>query len=213
MLTEERIIEIFEEQDALWVHSGDPKDPHAELTSGFCSNAYFNCSKVLCDPILTEGLAGALCRKLYEAGLEENYPEWVVGSPYAAITFSYEVAKQLGVKHAFTEKTPKPHKMSFKRVEIPEDSVVLQVEELITSLTTADAVRNAIINDNPYSVTFFPFVGTIVYRPLKIDKNSCRVIALIKKLVWSVPPSECPLCREGSVRYRPKEYWKELTQR
>jgi len=232
MLTEERIIEIFKRNDALWVHSGDPEDPHAELTSGLCSNAYFNCSKVLCDPILTEELAGALCRKLYEAGIEENYPDWVVGSPYAAITFSYEVAKQLGVKHAFAEKEAFPlekwrdvwglgkllkilfpYKFSFKRVEIPEGSVVLQVEELITTMGTANAVREAVIRGNSYPVNFLPFIGTIVHGPAKLDENSHGIISLIEQIVWSVPLKDCPLCKEGSVRYQPKKNWAKLTQR
>ncbi|MDD5696495.1 MAG: hypothetical protein PHO90_00785 [Candidatus Pacebacteria bacterium] len=214
MLTEEeRIIEIFKSYDALWVHSGDPKDPHAELTSGLCSNAYYNCSNVLCEPALTEELAEELCHKLYKAGLEENYPDWVVGSAYAAITFSYEVAKWLGAKHAFAEKTSEPHKMSFKRVEIPEGSVVLQVEELITTMGTVNAVRGAIVRDNPYPVNFLPFIGTIVYRPAKLDENSHRIISLIEQIVWSVPPEECPLCKEGSVRYQPKKNWAKLTQR
>ena len=210
LMTEERIIEIFKEHDAFWTYTGGP---HAELTSGLCSNAYFNLSKVLCKPILVEALARALCQKLNQAGTEENPPDWVVGSAYAAITFSYEVAKQLGADHAFAEKTPVSHKMSFKRVEIPKDALVLQVEELITTMDTANAVRNAIVCDNPHPVNFFPFVGTIVYRPSKLDKNSCRIVALTKRLVWSVPPNECPLCRAGSPRFRPKEYWNKLTQR
>jgi len=209
MLTEEKIIEIFKKRNAFWAHSGDPKDPHAELTTGLCSNAYFDCSRVLCDPIVCEELAIALCDKLYESGIEDNFPDWVVGSAYAAITFSYEVAKQLGAEHAFAEKTLVPHKMSFKRVEIPEGSVVLQVEELITSLRTVNAVREAVMTQGEHWVEFLPFIGTVVYRPSKLPGNR-NIVALVKREVWAAPQEECPLCWQGSVRYRPKENWDEL---
>ncbi len=209
MLTEERIIEIFKESEAFWAHSGNPQDSHAELSGGLCSNAYFNCSKVLCDPVTSEALAKALCEKLYNAGLENNYPDWVVGSAYAAITFSYEVAKRLGVQHAFAEKTSEPRKMSFQRVTIPEGSIVLQVEELITSLRTVNAVREAVGTQNESWVEFLPFVGTIVYRPPELPGNR-NIVALVKREVWATSQEACPLCRQGSVRYRPKENWDKL---
>ena len=204
------IEKIFKEKRACWIHSGDPAEPHVELSSGLCSNAYFNCSRVLCDPILVEELARLLGNKLKQAGIEDSFPDWVVGSAYGAITFSYEVAKQLGTEHAFAEKTSQAHQMSFKRIEIPKNALVLQVEDVITTFTTVNAVKEAIVRDNPYPVRFFPLVGTIVYRPAKFDKDSCRVVALMKKLVWVSPSRECPLCQLGSPRYRPKEIWKKL---
>ncbi len=203
---------IFKERKACWVHSGDPAEPHVELTSGLCSNAYFNCSRILSDPILVEELARLLCSKLKQAGIEDSFPDWVVGSAYGAITFSYEVAKQLGTEHAFTEKTSQPHQMSFKRIEIPKGSLILEIEDIITTFTTVRAVKEAIVRDNPYPVEFFPLVGTIIYRPAKFDKNSCQVVALMKKLVWSSSPSECPLCQLGSPRYRPKEMWDKFIE-
>jgi hypothetical protein len=48
LLTQEEILSWFDLFDAAWVHNGDPKMPHAELASGLCSNAYFNCPKILC---------------------------------------------------------------------------------------------------------------------------------------------------------------------
>jgi len=72
------IEKIFKEKRACWIHSGDPAEPHVELSSGLCSNAYFNCSRVLCDPILVEELARLLGNKLKQAGIEDSFPDWVV---------------------------------------------------------------------------------------------------------------------------------------
>jgi len=32
-----------------------------------------------------------------------------------------------------------------------------------------------------------------------------------EKEVWATEPENCPLCKKGSARYRPKQNWKKLT--
>lgn len=215
-LTEKEVIDLFKENNAYWVHSGNPKDPHVELTNGYCSNAYFNCSSLLRFPIINEILAECICSKLKEAGIEDNYPEWVVGSSYAAITISYEVARKLGTEYAFAEKSDIPKEFTFKRWTIPKGAIVLQIEELITSLQTAVAVRRSIENDNQYGVKFLPLIGTIVFRPSSFSNKYCigkeevKIVSLFQKEVWAVPQKRCPLCKNGSFRYRPKHNWSML---
>jgi len=211
-LTQEEIIEIFEEHDAIWLHDGNPKKPHAELTSGKCSNGYFNCSKVLCYP----WLAGILARQLVQ-DLGYDYLQgvnWVIGSPYAAITFSYEVARILGAAHGFPEKdSDDPKKLVWKRWQIPKGARVLQVEELITTSGTTLAVRQAIEEGNSERVEFLSPIGALVHRPalLPISYAEFRVMALIEKVVWAVDPKDCELCKAGSPRLKPKTHWAELT--
>jgi len=63
-LPAEEILKWFEACQASWVHSGNPTDPHAELTSGKCSNGFFNCLKVLKFYTLSEILANQLAKKI-----------------------------------------------------------------------------------------------------------------------------------------------------
>lgn len=212
-LSQEEILHWFDLCDAVWLHDGDPKKPHAELISGMCSNGYFDCLRVLRHPNLNEVLVRQLTRKLKTHGIEKV--PWVIGSPYAAITFSYEVAKHLGAIHAFVEKDPsdsEQRRMLWRRMTIPEGDQVLQVEELITTLTTTNEVRRAVEEGNSEPVSFIPIVGALVHRPpkLPVDYGDRKVIALIEKEVWAVEPP-CSLCQAGSPRYRPKTHWKELT--
>lgn len=212
VLTKEEILNLFTLCDAVWLHDGDPKKPHAELTSGMCSNGFFDCLRVLEYPNLCKILARQLVWALKEQGIEK--PDWVIGSPYAAITFSYEVAKSFGAIHGFCEKDPTDlKKMLWKRRTIPQGSKVLQIEELITTAGTMNAVRKAIEEGNSEPVEILPIVGALVHRPpkLPVDYGDRKVVALIEKEVWAVDPAECPLCKAGSVRYRPKTHWKELT--
>jgi len=51
-VTIQEILQWFDLFDAYWSHDGDPKKPHAELTSGMCSNGFFDCWRVLCHPNL-----------------------------------------------------------------------------------------------------------------------------------------------------------------
>jgi len=214
-LTQEEILTWFDLLDAFWIHDGDPKKPHAQLTSGKCSNGFFDCSRVLCYPNLCEILARQLARKLLKTGKIENV-DWVIGSSYSAITFSYEVAKALGAIHCFTEKDPddpKGKKMVWRRMKIPRGKNVLQIEELITTSGTFREVRRAVEEGNPEQVNFLPIVGTLVHRPPKLptDYGEISVVALVEKEIWAVDQSECPLCKAGSPRLRPKTHWRQLT--
>lgn len=214
VLTPEEVLPWFDLCDAVWLHDGDPKKPHAELTSGLCSNGFFDCWRVLCYPNLSEILARQLARVLREKNVK--YVDWVVGSPYAAITFSYEVARALGAVHGFAEKDPadpKGKRMVWQRVRIPAGFAVLQVEELITTSGTMTEVRRAIEEGNKEKVSFLPIVGALVHRPpsLPVDYGDRDVVALIERAIWAVDPKDCPLCKAGSVRYRPKTHWLELT--
>ena len=214
-LAQEEMLRLFDLCDAVWVHDGDPKKPHAELTSGMCSDGFFDCWRVLCYPNLSEIFARQLTRRLRENGVEEV--DWVVGSSYAAITFSYEVARAFGAIHGFVEKDPadptKGKKMVWQRVKIPAGAKVLQVEELITTSGTMMEVRRAIKEGNEEEINFLPIIGTLVHRPpkLPVDYGDRKVVALIERAIWAVNPDKCPLCEAGSLRYRPKTNWAKLT--
>lgn len=211
----ETILGWFDVCDAYWLHSGDSKDPHAELHSGMCSNGFFDCLRVLKYVNLSDILASQMARRI-TAVIEYQKVDWVIGSPMAGITFSHDVARALGASTSmFTEKDPEQKgKMLWKRVAIPEGDTVLQIEELTTTSKTLNAVKEAVDSGNPNSVNWLPYVGIFVHRPPKLPVDSYgdrKVIPLIETEVWAVDPSECPLCKAGSVRYRPKTHWKELT--
>jgi orotate phosphoribosyltransferase len=165
-------------------------------------------------PKLCEIFGFQLARKLKEAGIKKV--DWVIGSSYAAITFSHEVAKAFGAIHAFPEKDPSDpdgKKMIWRRMQIPKDAIVLQAEELITTSDTFREVRRAVKQGNYESVNWLPVVGTLVHRPPKLPVNydGIEIVSLIEVEVWAVDQKDCPLCAIGSPRYRPKANWAKLT--
>ncbi len=213
---ERYVLDIFEQYDAVWLHDGKLTNPHAELTSGMCSDGYFDVPRILKYPNLCGILAVELVKRLRKSGVKKV--DWVIGSPYAAITFSYEIAKLLRAIHGFAEKDPqdpKKKQMLWRRVTIPKGATILQIEELITTSGTFREVRRAIQEGNSETVNFLPIVGTIIHRPpkLPVDYQNVKVVALVEKEIWAINPEDCPLCRAGSKRYRPKTNWNKLTKK
>lgn len=218
IILQDEILQWFSLLDAFWMHSGDPKNPHAELTSGWCSNGFFDCLRVLKYINLSDILADQLARKIRSVIGWKQDVDWVIGSPMAGITFAHDVARAIGAPlNMCVEKDPadsKGKKMMWKRMAIPEGDTAIQIEELTTTAYTLNEVKRAIDEGNPNPVNFLPYVGILVHRPPRLPVEyygERKVIALIEKEIWAVPPEECPLCEAGSKRLRPKTNWKELT--
>lgn len=202
---------IFKECDALWLHSGDPKDPHAELTAGDCSDGFVDTLRVLRFTNLCQIMAAQLAQKLRMTP-GRSAVDWVVGSDHAGATFSYAVAAKLGAQHDFTEKGPGKTQI-WKRFVIGPDEVVLQVEELMTTTHTLQAVREGIRAGNPGPVRFFPLSLGLVHRSLVYEFEGGPILFFRHYDIRKWKPEDCPLCKAGSKRIRPKQNWAELTGR
>jgi orotate phosphoribosyltransferase len=219
-LSSDEILHLFRICDAYWVHGGKTEDPHAKLTTGMCSNGFFDTLRVLKYTLFSDLLAREMARQLvheiFLEGLHE--PEWIIGSPMAAITFAHDVARELGVPISmFLEKdSTNPKKLTWNRMTIPKNAWVLQIEELVTTSRTLIEGKRAIEEGNSQPVNFIPIVGILVHRPPKLPVKNYedrKVVALIEKEIWAVPPEECELCRQGSEPIRPKQNWSKLTGR
>ena len=205
-------IELFKICDAIWIHNGNPKGPHAQLVSGLHSDGYINCSKVLKHTNLKMILARRLIEKIRQEKTLWGWNfDYVVSSSMAAITIGDTVATLNKATFVYTEK--EAGKQVLKRFKIPKGAVVLQIEELITTLETTRKVTNAILY-NPVDFVRDEngkiIVGTIVHRPekLPVTYKSYKVIPLIEIEIHNWDPKKCPLCRGGSKALKPKENWR-----
>jgi len=215
IISEDEILEFFNACDAYWMHNDDTSKPHAELTSGLCSNGFFDCIRVLKYVNLSEILANQLALKIRNV-IGNQKIDWVIASPMAGITFGHDVARALDASiFMFTEKDPiNKGKMIWNRVTIPEDATVLQIEELTTTAKTLNAVQDAVNTGNKTPVNWLPYVGIFVHRPVTLPiayYGDRKVISLIEKEIWAIEQNECSLCKAGSQRFKPKANWNELT--
>lgn len=196
--------------DALWLHSGNAKDPHAELTSGKCSNGFVDALRALRHSYLCKFFGDQLAKKFENEYKEIPHPDWVIGSDHAGATFSHSVALALGSMHDFTEKGGGKTQV-WKRFDIKPEETVLQVEELITTTSTLQAVREGIRAGNSSPVTFAPVSLTLIHRSPIYEFENTPILYLAHYDITTWNPSDCPLCAQGSKRVRPKQNWKELS--
>ena len=192
----------------IWKYEGI--GPHVLLTSGMHSGWFFDISYAICeDPRGAEFLAELLVRKLKkEIGDLLSKATRVVSSAMAGIILGHEVAKKLGIKFAYCDK--EGNDQVLKRVSLKDNEVILQIEELITTLSTTQKVTRAILRNNP-KVEILQrngkiIVGTIIHRPPEFKENpDYEIIALWQKEIQSYHPEECPMCKQGSKALRFKE--------
>jgi orotate phosphoribosyltransferase len=184
------------------------------MTGGYCTKEYYRMTEMTSFPYENMWFAKQHVAELRRYGVKGV--DFVLGSAYAAIPFSYSVAQCLGARHVFAEKGP-DGKMIWGRFELPKGATVVMAEDSISTFGTAMDMYNAVIENNRYEVKFLPIVGTILHRPPKLpveyffNDELVTVVPLIEKQVWAVPQKECPLCAAGSERLPPKTNWAKLT--
>ena len=180
MLTQERVLHIFEDSGAL-LHG------HFKLTSGLHSDTYFEKFQVLQYPKYVE----ELCAELAQRFKNDNI-ELVLGPTTGGVLLAYEIGKQLGTRGIFAEKgdSGRVLKRGFK---VAPGTRVLVVDDI---LTTGGSVWDtiAIVRE---SGAVLAGVGLLVDRTGgKIDFG-VKTEALLSLEVAKYEPMECPLCKAG----------------
>ncbi|MFH2063191.1 MAG: hypothetical protein ABIJ46_03510, partial [bacterium] len=147
--------------EGYWRHDGDPQRPHAELTSGLCSNGYVNVPRLLVYANACQAIGRALVDLL--SLKERSGVDWVVGSDHAAATLSFSVAGWLNCRHDFTERDPNLGQR-WVRHDIASAERVVHVEEIVTTGNTVRQVRQALARWTDGPVRILPCVLTAVRR-------------------------------------------------
>jgi orotate phosphoribosyltransferase len=214
---EDEWINEYERRDALWMHKGNPLQPHAELTSGNHSTGFFNSEIVMQDPMLVADAMDDVRHLMVKAGCTMLMPDRVVGPAMGAITLAHSLALAISIARrspclrAYTEPVEEGGKkrMIFKKTNIKAGEYVLLVEDVVTTGTSFGLAEEAVLEKGGIVL---PFVVTLVNRSGLIEVNGKKIIALINKPMPMWEPHECPLCKQGSVALRPKlnDHWQRL---
>lgn len=226
----ERWIGEFSDAGGLWRFDpqGDPKRPHALLTSGLHSDAFVNTTFLISRPDLLKKVTGdwrtQLARLADPAGKGPAgaalAPTWIVGSAFGAITLAYEFARQMSCRAGFTE--PEGGTLICKRFPIGPDDRVCVVEDVVTTggttKQTITACRNAGARVLPWIFVLVDRSDGKAFADVKLPAAdgsgdapptlvACAKLAEVR--TWK--PDECPLCAQGSEAVRPKGNWGKLT--
>lgn len=211
-------ISQYQEKGALWIHDGNPKCPHALLTSGKHSNGFFNSELVMEDPMLIDEACFDLVALLTQFGVDIKHSiDRVVGPAMGAITLAHNLALIISLQRespcfrAYTEKETDGNSKSmvFKKTTICRGERILPVEDVLTTGGSIDLTVSAVTNAGG---VVLPFVAVLVNRSGLFEVSGRKIVALIDRPMPMWTPEDCPLCKEGSEAIRPKgtENWARL---
>lgn len=186
MFTQEQVLEIFERTGVLL-------EGHFRLTSGLHAAKYLQCAQLLQYP----HEAGPLCEQLAEY-FKDAGATVVAGPATGGIILAYEVAKALGVKNIFSER--ENGVMTFRRgFKIEPTDKVLVLEDVVT---TGGSVKELIecVREAGAEVVG---VASLVNRSGGRVDFGVPFKSLVNLDITTYQPDDCPMCKSGSVAYKP----------
>jgi orotate phosphoribosyltransferase len=175
--------------------TGSVMEGHFELSSGYHSNYYLQCAKLLQHPDITFKLAGeALC--LIEKDIDIKNINTIVSPAIGGILWGYMLAYRANCEMIFTER--KNRDMELRRgFEIKKGDEVIIAEDVIT---TGGSVKEVIEICKGYGAKVRAVVS-IVDRSNDLEFEY-PYYYLVKLNIRNYLPSDCKLCMEK----RPIEY-------
>ena len=186
MFTQEQVLEVFERTGVLL-------EGHFRLTSGLHAAKYLQCAQLLQYPHEAGPLCGQLAEYFKDAGATV-----VAGPATGGIILAYEVAKALGVKNIFGER--ENGVMTFRRgFKLEPTDKVLVLEDVVT---TGGSVKELIecIKEAGAEVIG---VASLVNRSGGRVDFGVPFKSLVNLDITTYDPEDCPMCKEGSVAYKP----------
>jgi len=204
----------YQKSGGLWIHNGNPGQPHALLASGRHSDTFFNSGLLTWDPMLVRQAATELVVKADIYADSNIVPNIVIGPALGAITLAHELGALLDAKTVFSEKVDDEpgvkRVMDITRVILEEGWLALCCEDVLTRGTTILATFEAL---KKMGVNIMPYVLVLVNRSGETEMAGCRIVSLIEECPPAWLPAECPLCKQGSKAIAPKrnDNWAMLT--
>ncbi|HSR89537.1 MAG TPA: hypothetical protein VLK22_04075 [Candidatus Udaeobacter sp.] len=202
---------------ALWIHDGNPNNPHALLTSGNHSGCYFN-SRLIDRSLLYQ----AAC-DLFELAVQKtdiHKIKGVVGPKNGATQLAkFMCARkiQLTGQPCFWASPEKVgdgdlRQMVFNKVERQLLSnnrpLVIICEDAITTAGSVKLTVDAVMKEGAEVV---PLVAALMNWSGQQEADGREIISLVNRDMTVWKPNDCPLCKAGSQALRPKDNWEILT--
>ncbi|MHB1346714.1 MAG: orotate phosphoribosyltransferase [Candidatus Humimicrobiaceae bacterium] len=186
--TKTDILQILKDTNAMM-------EGHFKLTSGFHSQYYLQCARLLQYPDLTYRLISEIPDMIDKKILDDT--DTIISPAIGGIQFGYLLAYKLGKKMIFAER--KSEKMEIRRgFEIKKGERFIIAEDVIT---TGGSVRE-IIDICKSGGAQVKAVVSIVNRSENVDFG-VPYYYLVKFDIDKYSPDNCPLCKKGIELYYP----------
>ncbi|RXJ58203.1 orotate phosphoribosyltransferase [Candidatus Marinarcus aquaticus] len=181
---------------------------HFKLSSGNHSQFYLQSAKVLEDPKTAKLLAEALAKQIKEAGIQVD----AVCSPaLGGLIAGFALATALDVRFIFAERVD--GEMTIRRgFEVQEGEKYIICEDIITTGGSALEAAKQVEQDGGEIVAYAALANRGFCSRIGSDiqaKDNCKLpldkplFALDDFTFEMYAPEDCPMCKEGSVAYKP----------
>lgn len=168
---------------------------HFLLASGRHSAYYFEKFRILEHPGDADRLCAAITEHFKGSGIEV-----VVGPTTGGIILAFAVARHLGVRALYAEKSPVTKGRDFFRgMALSPGERVLVVDDV---LTTGGSVRDTIAAVERAGGKL-QGIGVLIDRSEAPLNLGAPVFSLYRQIVESFLPGNCPLCKAGSTPIAP----------
>jgi len=167
---------------------------HFLLSSGRHAARYIQCARLLQHPRRTEALCRLLAEKIRSAGDGPGPVSVVVGPALGAVTLAYEMARALGARGLFAERTPEGGFALRRGFAIEPGERVVVVEDVVTTGKSVGEVLHLLDRSGTPAET----VAALVNRSGGNPFGGLPFFRLLDLEVPSFEPGDCPLCREGA---------------
>ena len=195
------IEQIYKDADALL-------EGHFKLSSGNHSKFYLQSAKVLEDPKTAKLLAEELAKQIKESGIKID----AVCSPaLGGLIAGFALATALDVRFIFAERVD--GQMTIRRgFEVKENENYIICEDIITTGGSALEAAKQVEKDGGNIVAYAALANRGFCSRVGSDikaKDNCKLplnkplFALEDFTFEMYSPEDCPLCKEGSVAYKP----------
>lgn len=181
---------------------------HFLLSSNNHSQFYLQSAKVLEDPKIAETLAKELAKQIKKANLKID----TICSPaLGGVLAGYELARALGVRFIFAERVNK--KMTIRRgFEISKGENILICEDIITTGGSALEAAKVAAEMGANIVGYAALANRGFCKRVGSDLEASSTCKLPSNLPFFAledfkfdiyEPENCPLCKDGSIAYKP----------
>jgi orotate phosphoribosyltransferase len=206
-------IREYELRKALWMHDGNPNRPHAKLTSGQCSEGFFNSKPVIADEALLREAACDLLDLFVQQGGHLHEIDGVVGPQTGATKLAELLAArvtELTGRPCFWISPAKVGEGGQKTMIFTYDDRaklagkrVLVCDDVVTTAGSVNLTADGSITAG--AATVIAFILALVNRSGFGKVSDRQIVGLISRHLPNRAPAECSLCAEGSTPLRPKE--------
>jgi len=180
--------------ESLFINSGAVLEGHFLLTSGLHSPIYWEKFRILENPEYTSNLC-----QMIASNFSNDDVELVIGPTTGGIIISHEVARYLGTKGIFAEKTSDGYRTLKRGFTIKPGERVLLVDDVLTTgksiMEVVDVIKRAGGN--------LVGIGVLVDRSQKPLNVNVPLYSCIRSETVTYKPEECPLCAQGIPLVKP----------